>query len=375
MPEASALAQPILPLNPFFGTRTPKPPNPNKPVHVKEDFSPFKRIQKVPDPASVKPEWGFTGKSFRSAMGGAQQSPSPLHTANSSAGPSHMMSPQLNASVPPHILAQQQQLYQQGSHPIHHQHHPSNTSNMSTQSPRNLQVRSPPPHHIHHNQMSRTPSNASGLPLSSPAGLDEGSSQKLSTVPTTPAPSSSSASQAGGIGQSLSPGIPQAGQGVPHMLPQGYAMYQHQPFPGAPYRLAAPGAGGAQPSQHLPGQLQQGQPGPQQMQQQQHITLQHGSQIPYSHSQAFLTQMPFGTQGMHPNQPMFSPQLANQMPPGRESISATQISVINACLTNASRRIYAAHVRGSAWSKRPCPSDPRWTSASTAHLLSDAISR
>lgn len=44
---------PVQPLNPFFGTRIIRNNN-NAPFRVKEDFSPFKRNEKIPDPATVR---------------------------------------------------------------------------------------------------------------------------------------------------------------------------------------------------------------------------------------------------------------------------------------------------------------------------------
>lgn len=50
---APAAPVPAQPLNPFFGTRIIRNNN-NAPFRVKEDFSPFKRNEKIPDPATVR---------------------------------------------------------------------------------------------------------------------------------------------------------------------------------------------------------------------------------------------------------------------------------------------------------------------------------
>ena len=308
-PQPQTATQSGGPLNPFFGARTPKSPNPTKPVHVKEDFSPFKRAQSVPDPASVKPEWGFNGKSFRSTMlgGSSQLSPLPPNTTLSHVSPTNVVSPQVTPALPTHILTQQHMPQQHVGLPPHyqHQHHQSNASNVSNQGVRNHQVRSPPPFH----HMSRSPSSASAMPIVSPLGLDEVLSQK----PITPAsiPPSNLTQTGAPVQQGPPNGSHPSGQNGPHLIPQGYAMFQPHHFPGGSYRFAP----GGPPQQ--PGQTQQSQPGAHQLQ---HIALQHNGHMPYLPQQGFIAQMPYSPQGMHASQPMFSPQLAGQMPPGREFI-------------------------------------------------------
>ncbi|KAF8526328.1 hypothetical protein BU17DRAFT_83163 [Hysterangium stoloniferum] len=51
---------PTVPSNPFFGARALKK---GAPVHVKDDFNPFK-AGKLPDASSVGPTWPYTGKRF-----------------------------------------------------------------------------------------------------------------------------------------------------------------------------------------------------------------------------------------------------------------------------------------------------------------------
>ncbi|KAK0552368.1 poly(A)-binding protein binding protein [Tilletia horrida] len=52
------------PQNPFFGSRTLKRPASHAPLHLREEFNPFK-VSKVPEATSISPEWRFTGKPFR----------------------------------------------------------------------------------------------------------------------------------------------------------------------------------------------------------------------------------------------------------------------------------------------------------------------
>ncbi|KAK0554064.1 poly(A)-binding protein binding protein [Tilletia horrida] len=61
---AAATTAPAAPANPFFGTRILKKPASHAPLHVREEFNPFK-VSKVPEAVSISPEWRFTGKNYR----------------------------------------------------------------------------------------------------------------------------------------------------------------------------------------------------------------------------------------------------------------------------------------------------------------------
>ncbi|CAD6888786.1 unnamed protein product [Tilletia controversa] len=61
-PAAATTAPP--PANPFFGNRVLKRPPSHTPLHVREEFNPFK-VSKVPEAVSISPEWRFTGKNYR----------------------------------------------------------------------------------------------------------------------------------------------------------------------------------------------------------------------------------------------------------------------------------------------------------------------
>jgi len=52
------------PSNPFFGNRILKKPASHAPLHVREEFNPFK-VSKVPEAVTISAEWGFTGKKYR----------------------------------------------------------------------------------------------------------------------------------------------------------------------------------------------------------------------------------------------------------------------------------------------------------------------
>ncbi|KAE8271073.1 hypothetical protein A4X09_0g1249 [Tilletia walkeri] len=75
---ATAAAPPST--NPFFGNRILKRPASHAPLHVREEFNPFK-VSKVPEAVSISPEWRFTGKNYRqlfTAVPPATQVPAPM---------------------------------------------------------------------------------------------------------------------------------------------------------------------------------------------------------------------------------------------------------------------------------------------------------
>ncbi|PWN46849.1 hypothetical protein IE53DRAFT_288447 [Violaceomyces palustris] len=61
---ASPAPAPAVPVNPFFGTRVLKRSTSQSPIHIREDFNPWK-VSKVPDAKSIGPMWAFTGKPYR----------------------------------------------------------------------------------------------------------------------------------------------------------------------------------------------------------------------------------------------------------------------------------------------------------------------
>lgn len=343
---AAALAPVPVPENPFFGTRIIRNNN-SASFRVKEDFSPFKRNEKIADPSTVRkstfeyiiwgvpyetmhfvdstyfiatePSWGFTGKTYKAA--GSYSYPS-------SSTVIHAMSPQ-----PSHAL------------PAHLQHGGPSRNSHGIASPA---VSASQISHMSRTSSSQGPSNIASTVATSGASSDDGGAGKSGIA--TPVPSSN-ASTSGGTGQpGPTHGQTQSGMqmhpqamhmvaGQPQMIPQGFVL-QNQP--GQPYptfRYAPGGAGVAQtPGQgHMqPGQaphqamVHQHQQQLQQLQQQMQGHQPQGSQATHiivgpngqpiqytAHGQ--LVPMPFSPSMHAGTQPMFSPQMANQVPPGRRS--------------------------------------------------------
>ncbi|TCD69353.1 hypothetical protein EIP91_007909 [Steccherinum ochraceum] len=77
--------------NPFFGVRTPKK---GPPVHIKEDFNPFK-FAKVAEASSVGPNWSYSGKRYMTIF-----PPSPPVQQPQQQSP-HMAPPPPPVAVPP----------------------------------------------------------------------------------------------------------------------------------------------------------------------------------------------------------------------------------------------------------------------------------
>ncbi|OJT11474.1 hypothetical protein TRAPUB_12026 [Trametes pubescens] len=82
-------ASPQGPPNPFFGTRLPKR---TPPVHIKDDFNPFKN-HKVIEAAQVAPTWPFSGKRYMQMFPPIQQQPQQQSPPMAQPGPPPQMPP------------------------------------------------------------------------------------------------------------------------------------------------------------------------------------------------------------------------------------------------------------------------------------------
>ncbi|KAI0649125.1 hypothetical protein C8Q79DRAFT_493325 [Trametes meyenii] len=82
-------ASPQGPPNPFFGTRLPKRA---PPVHIKDDFNPFKN-HKVIEASQVAPTWPFSGKRYMQMFPPIQQQPQQQSPPMAPPGPPQQMPP------------------------------------------------------------------------------------------------------------------------------------------------------------------------------------------------------------------------------------------------------------------------------------------
>ncbi|KAH9850336.1 hypothetical protein C2E23DRAFT_322598 [Lenzites betulinus] len=88
-PAEAAPATPQGPPNPFFGTRLPKR---TPPVHIKDDFNPFKN-HKVIESAQVAATWPFSGRRYMQMFPPIQQQPQQQSPPMPPPGPPPQMQP------------------------------------------------------------------------------------------------------------------------------------------------------------------------------------------------------------------------------------------------------------------------------------------